>query len=238
MQVDGAVLPSDGHKAEGVTYVALRDLLAAFGDWDVSWSHEHQAAVARSGEDTVTAGVGDEFVTVSGVRHQLPGSVYLREGRTYVPLRSVAEALGAQVEWDRFLGGAAVASPDFDLPCSASDFYWLSRIISAESRGEPAVGQVAVGNVVLNRVASEEFPNTIPEVVFDTKNAVQFEPVENGTVHLEPTEQSVESAKRALSGEKPAGDSLYFFAPSLSRGLWISGNRPYYTTIGCHQFYL
>ena len=89
--------------------------------------------------------------------------------------------------------------------------YWLSRIICAEAGGESLAGQVAVGNVVLNRVDSDEFPNTIHEVIFDRKHAVQFEPVSNGTVYNEPTETSVQAAKLALQGVNTAGKSLYFF---------------------------
>ena len=74
----------------------------------------------------------------------------------------------------------------------ASKFYrpdevlWLSRIIIAESRGESLLGQIAVGNVVLNRVKSRDFPNTIYGVIFDRKYGVQFTPVANGTIYNTP----------------------------------------------------
>jgi len=67
---------------------------------------------------------------------------------------------------------------------------------------------------------------------------VQFEPVSNGTVYDTPTDGSVEAAKLALDGVSVVGKSMYFYAPALSQGLWINGNRTYYTTIGCHRFYL
>ena len=95
-----------------------------------------------------------------------------------------------------------------------------------------------MGNVVLNRVASREFPNTIPGVIFDRVDGVQFEPVSNSTVYNTPTAQSVEAAKRVLNGERVVGNALYFYAPALSQGVWINANRTYYTTIGCHRFYL
>ena len=145
-------------------------------------------------------------------------------------------ALGGSVAWDPQLGGAAVTSPGADH--NAMDLYWLSRIISAESRGENMTGQIAVGNVVLNRVAAKEFPNTIPAVIFDRKHDVQFTPVSNGTVYLPPTAKSVEAAKRVLNGENTAGKALYFYAPALSQGTWINANRAYLKTIGCHRFYL
>ena len=74
-------------------------------------------------------------------------------------------------------------------------------------------------------------------VIFDRKDAVQFEPVSNGRVYLPPTSQSVEAAKRALDGENVVGSALYFYAPALSQGMWINANRPYQQTIGCHRFY-
>ena len=157
-------------------------------------------------------------------------------GHTYVPLRSVANLLGARVEfidWDSPVE-VLTAQPR---PFTEEDLYWLSRIISAESQGEGLKGQIAVGNVILNRVDSEEFPDTIREVVFDRKDGVQFEPVSNGTIYNEPTEQSILAARLALAGAVMAEDCLYFFNPALSQGLWVRQNRTYTTTIGCHMFF-
>ena len=95
-----------------------------------------------------------------------------------------------------------------------------------------------MGNVVLNRVSSQDFPDSIPGVIFDDENGVQFEPVANGTVTNEPTELSLEAARRALSGENTVGDALYFFAPALSQGSWIDSSRTFRQTICCHRFYL
>ncbi len=95
-----------------------------------------------------------------------------------------------------------------------------------------------MGNVVLNRVASAQYPDTILGVIFDRKDAVQFEPVANGTIYDEPAASSVLAAQLALEGTAAVPeDCLYFFAPALSQGTWIRENCTYYTTIGCHQFY-
>ena len=130
-------------------------------------------------------------------------------------------------------GGTAESKPSYP----EEDLYWLSRIISAESQGEPLEGKLAVGTVVLNRVASPEFPNTIYGVIFDTKWGVQFTPVANGTIYLEPTQESVEAAKMVLEGARAAGNSLYFQNPDLTDDRWAPNNRKYVTTIGCHWFY-
>ena len=95
-----------------------------------------------------------------------------------------------------------------------------------------------MGNVVLNRVESSHFPNSVQEVVFDDRYAIQFEPVSNGTIYDEPTSSAVLAAKLCLEGANTAGKSLYFFAPALSAGSWIRSSRTYCTTIGCHRFYL
>ena len=95
-----------------------------------------------------------------------------------------------------------------------------------------------MGNVVLNRVADKQFPNTVKEVIFDDKYAIQFEPVENGTVYNEPTASAVLAAKISLEGADVIGRALYFYAPKLSPVNWINQNRPFYMTIGCHDFHL
>lgn len=234
VQVDGGVLKAQGYLEGGVTYVPLRELLTAFGGWDLRWDAAEEQAVAESGTARLEANPAADTVTVNGYTYE--GRVTVEAGRTYVPLRLTAAACGGYAAWDRMFGGAAVTSPN--AAYDAEELYWLSRIISAESGGEPLKGQVAVGNVVLNRVASREFPDTVREVVFDRKDFVQFEPVSNGTVYDAPAASSIEAAKLALDGVNVVGGCLYFYAPALSRGLWISGNRSYYTTIGCHRFYL
>ena len=235
VQVDGTVLSQGvNYLRSGVTYVPLRGLLDAFGGWSIWWDSGERTAEAASGSHRVSADPAADTVTVNGRTYS--GEVFVEHGRTYIPLRVLVTALGGKVAWDPYLGGAAVTSPGADY--NAMDLYWLSRIISAESRGETLAGQIAVGNVVLNRVEAGEFPNTIPAVIFDRKHDVQFTPVSNGTVYLPPTAQSVEAAKQALNGENTVGAALYFYAPALSQGTWINANRTYLTTIGCHRFYL
>ena len=234
VQADGTVLKSGSYVEQGVPYVPLRYLLDALGGWTVSWDSREKEAVAVSGSMRLTADPAGNTVTLGGRKYA--GRVTVENGRTYVPLRLVAETLGGSAEWDPYLGGAAVTSAG--AAHDAADLYWLSRIISAESGGESMEGQIAVGNVVLNRVASRDFPDTIPGVIFDRVDGVQFEPVSNGTVYKTPTAQAVEAARRVLAGEKAIGNALYFYAPALSQGVWINANRTYYKTIGCHRFYL
>lgn len=235
VQVDAQPLAAGAYVTDGVTYAPLRALLNALGDgWTIWWDHETAQAAAWSDTISLRADPSADTLTVNS--RTLSGRVTVENGVTYVPLRLLCEALGCAVEWDPYLGGAAVTTPD--AAYDASELYWLSRLIYAESGGEPLTGQIAVGNVVLNRVASEVFPDTVRDVIFDRKDAVQFEPVANGTLYQTPSAQSVEAAKRALDGENVIGDALYFYAPALSQGTWINANRVYSQTIGCHRFYI
>ena len=114
------------------------------------------------------------------------------------------------------------------------DLYWLSRIIHAEAKGESAEGRIAVGNVILNRVESDEFPDTLKGVIFQ-KN--QFSPVSNGSIYNEPTEETLKLAQRVLDGERvvPA-DVLFFYNPAVvSSDSWI-WSREIVDSIGNHNF--
>lgn len=234
VQVDGTPLEGRSYLEQGVTYVPLRFLLDTLGGWQISWDAQAREAVAVSGTARLSADPAEDTITVNS--RTLSGRVTVENGRTYVPLRLVAEALGSAVAWDPHLSGAAVTSPGAEY--DAVELYWLSRIIYAESGGESTDGQIAVGNVVLNRVESAKFPDSVPSVIFDRTDGVQFEPVALGTVYQTPSTRSIAAARRALSGERVVGDALYFYAPALSQGLWINANRTYLKTIGCHRFYL
>lgn len=239
VKIGGTVLSqSEGWVENGTSYVTLRALCREAG-YSLTWDG---AAARLTGEGVaLTAQPGACYIEVNGRALYVPGGVCVMEGRTALPLRVLENALGCPVSWDNTTATASLqvqGGQARQADYNQEDLYWLSRIISAESRGEPLLGQVAVGNVVLNRVKSEQYPNTIKGVIFDTKNGVQFEPVSNGAIYAQPTATSVLAAKLALEGANVVGGSLYFYAPALSAGSWIVKNCTYYTTIGCHRFYL
>jgi N-acetylmuramoyl-L-alanine amidase len=121
---------------------------------------------------------------------------------------------------------------------NSGDLYWLARIIEAEAGGECYQGKVAVGNVILNRVNSQEFPNTIYNVIFEYYgNIPQFSPVANGTIYNTPSQESINAAKDALNSVRPVGNSTYFFNPNKSKSSWIIKNKSYVCKIGGHAFY-
>lgn len=234
LSVDGTPFPGRTQLQESTTYVPMREFLTFLG-WDVQWDEASRSATAEKDDRSLAVHMHDQTLTVQEQTKEVALSV--QSGRIYLPLRSLCTLLGYDVFWDKETKSVSVT--DSEEPFwSEEDLYWLSRIICAEAGGESMEGQIAVGNVVLNRVASDEFPNTIYDVIFDKKDAVQFEPVSNGTIYNPPTAASIEAAKAALRGTDIVGDSLFFFNPSLSSGSWTVNHRTYYTTIGCHQFYL
>ena len=120
-------------------------------------------------------------------------------------------------------GGSAAQSGSVDL---------LARVISAEARGEPYNGQVAVGAVVLNRMEHPSFPNTMSGVIFQ-KGA--FSCIDDGQFN-EPVEESCyQAAQDALNGADPSGGALYYFNPETATSTWI-WSRPLIVVIGKHRF--
>jgi N-acetylmuramoyl-L-alanine amidase len=117
------------------------------------------------------------------------------------------------------------------------DLYWLSRIISAEAKGESFTGQIGVGTVVLNRVRSKEFPSTVKGVVFDQKYGTQFTPVANGTIYQTPTDSAVVAAKMCLDGYTLSDSVLYFLNPRIATSSWIQNHRKYAFRVGNDDFY-
>lgn len=239
VQIDGrAVDASAAWTEEGTPYVTLAALCQAAEGYTLSWDGTAAALTAEDLE--LTAAPGALYVEVNGRALYVEHGVQVREGRIALPLEVLAEAAGLRLTWGE--EGEARLSTEEAQPASASypaeDLYWLSRIISAESRGEPLLGQIAVGNVILNRVESSQYPDTVEGVVFDVKYGVQFQPVSNGTIYAPPAYSSLVAAKICLEGTDVVGESLYFFSPALSAGSWIVSNATYYTTIGGHQFYV
>jgi N-acetylmuramoyl-L-alanine amidase len=136
------------------------------------------------------------------------------------------------------LFGAATAAAARGTSYSSTDLYWMSRIIHAEAEAEPYEGKVAVGNVIMNRVNSSKFPNTIKNVIFEYYNGIpQFSPVADGTIYNTPNADSIKAAKAVFAGTNVVGKSTYFFNPDKSEGTWIVKNKTYVSRIGNHVFY-
>ena len=114
----------------------------------------------------------------------------------------------------------------------SNDFYLLAKCIHAEARGESYIGQVAVGAVILNRVASPDFPDTIYGVIYQPW---AFTAVHDGQINLEPEASAFQAATDALNGWDPTYGSLYYYNPVTATSSWVF-NRQTVTVIGKHVF--
>ena len=115
---------------------------------------------------------------------------------------------------------------------SSSQVDLLARLISAEARGEPYSGQVAVGAVVLNRIKHPSFPNTLSGVIYQCG---AFTCITDGQFNQPVAESAYRAARDALNGVDPSGGAIYYFNPSTATSSWI-WSRPLITVIGKHRF--
>ncbi|MCD8367980.1 MAG: spore cortex-lytic enzyme [Clostridiales bacterium] len=113
-----------------------------------------------------------------------------------------------------------------------ADVALLAKVISAEARGEPYSGQVAVGAVILNRVNNPSFPNTIAGVVYEPG---AFTCMVDGQIDQPVADSAYQAARDALNGADPSGGALYYFNPDTATSAWI-WSRPLITVIGKHRF--
>lgn len=227
----------------GITYVPMFRFADWLGVFKYTASSNGSTLSGRvDGKNLVISATENNlYITANGRYFYTVGKVMEIGGELYVPITPMVKALNSHLSLSG--GEYAVRSGDTGLLKSAEQFYddgavyWLSRIISAEARGESLQGKIAVGNVVLNRVRSNQFPNTIYGVIFDKKYGVQFAPTANGTVYNTPTAESVIAAKMCLEGYSISNTALYFFNPRYTSGSWVKQNRKYAFTIGNHDFY-
>ena len=115
---------------------------------------------------------------------------------------------------------------------SQNDIQLMANAVYGEARGEPYVGQVAVASVILNRVNSATFPNTVSGVIFEPR---AFTAVADGQIWLTPNERAKEAVLDAINGWDPTGHALYYFNPDTATSAWIWG-RPQIKQIGKHIF--
>lgn len=225
-----------------VTYVALRDFCDIIGGCTVAWDAKTRTAVVTKGTKVATFTDGDYYVYEDGRCFYTVERIRIIDDTMFVPVRPAAKALGVTVGWDNATRSVTLENTG-QLPESgdkfynADDLYWLSRIISAEAKGEGLYGQIAVGNVVLNRKASSSYPNTIYGVIFDRKYGTQFSPVSFGTIYQTPTASSIIAAKICLEGYSISDEILFFMNPKIATNNWIAQNRTFEFRIGNHYFY-
>ncbi len=238
--VGGKSLAVKGITIGSTEYIPFRAAAEALGA-KYSYNSGTKVATMSANGLYMTAGSGC-YVSYANDRvlFSISPTVIMSDGRMYLPVEVFAKATGMSVArssgYLRLEGNYSPITP-------ASRFYrsdevfWLARIIHAESSGEPLLGKIAVGGVVLNRVSSPLYPNTIYSVIFDRKWGVQFSPILNGTIYNTPSYNSTLAAKICLEGYDVTGGALFFLEPRLSSSSWIPTSREYAFTVGRHDFY-
>ena len=204
------------------TYVPLRAFADAVAPSTVTWNAPTSTARVSSPGLNVEVQTGRQYMTANDRAYYMADSVLMQSGRVLVPVRALSFAYGLNVSWDNasrtaYIDGSVSPVQNGTSFYNSDSLYWLSRIIHAESQGESMKGKLAVGNVILNRVRSSTFPNSIYSVIFDRNYGVQFTPTENGTIHQTPGADSVAAAKMVLEGVKAVPDgTLYFQNPATA----------------------
>lgn len=128
--------------------------------------------------------------------------------------------------------GIFTSSSSSSSSSNSNNLNLLARLVYGEARGEPYTGQVAVAAVVLNRVKSSSFPNTISGVIYQSG---AFDVVKDGQINLTPNSTAIKAAQDALNGWDPSYGAIYYFNPKTATNKWI-WSRPMTVTIGNHRF--
>ena len=238
--VNGSQLSEPAAVINGITYVPLKLFSSAVANGRYSYSGG--TSTVRASGLLLTASNGG-YVIYANDRplFSFSPTVRMSNGSVYVPASALERAMGIKRASES--SGKISFSGSYSPLLSASRFYredevyWLSKIISAESSGESLLGQIAVGDVILNRVKSNQFPNTIYGVIFDRKWGVQFSPTADGRIYNTPTYTATLAAKICLEGVSLSDNAIYFLNPRAASSNWIVNNRHYLYSIGNHDFY-
>ena len=238
--LDGADYPGEVRLMEDTAYVALREFCKAADTCVIEWNADGHFADVTTADLNLTASPDSRILEANGRMLWCPNGIFEDGGTLYVPLRQLSEAFGFSCTYlpDEHCAALTRMQPAIPAPEYGEDaVYWLSKIIEAESGGESFSGKLAVGSVILNRVASDEFPDTIYGVIFDTQNGVQFTPTANGMIWGDPGEDSIRAAMVCLENPTLSPDALYFINADLATNLWVPQTCTYLFSIGCHDFY-
>lgn len=241
VSINGQVVDNDGLVLveSGVLYGLVSEFANNVGI-EVRWLENAKLAVLMIGEDYVSFGIETNQLIINNKRYEMANHTIVRNGRIYAPIDVLFEHLEIEHEWNESLVHVDLRNerlsvePDSVIhvyPYTEEDLLWLARIIEVEARGKSIIGKTAVGNVVMNRIASPRFPNTVYEVIFQRG---QFPPAHRSSfANSVPTESSIIAAKRAFLGVKVAEESLFFnYIPFKSKAddffKLIEGNYFYY----------
>ena len=239
------LLMDQGCVRDGELYLSPGEI-CSYLDMDWSWKGDEGSFTLSLAGTDFTGSSDVEYLSGNGRYFYAPQGWFTAGDKLYLPYDLLCRflCLDAELEAD---GGLYISRLNarlipggedyYDLNYPSEELFWLSQIIHAEAWQQPLAGQIGVGNVVMNRVDSPDFPGTVFDVIFDMDhNIIQFEPISNGSVYSQPDEMARIAACLCLDGYNTVGDSLYFVNPSYGSG-WFDSSLDLTVTIGDHNFY-
>ena len=241
--LDGLLL-ARGYEWGGAAYIPLRPI-CEYAGIDTEWSGDWERFKLRLDDLEVEGKAGQQYYVADGRYIYAPEDWFIFNWDLYLPQYALCRLfnLTAVREDDTIRLDAGKLSllrggkDYYALNFPMEDVYWLSHIIGSEAGIEPMEGKIGVGNVVLNRVADPDFPDTVYGVVYDFEHAVQFEPVSKGTINDEPKKEDLIAAYLVLEGVNTAGDCIYFVNPDFG-SFWFDNNLELVMQLGRHNFYV
>ena len=228
---------------DSTTFVGIRRFANSVDpNASVKYNYSTRTLTILSSKLNMSITDGANYFVANGRYLYTASPIFMKNGIMYAPIVLLSKAFDAKISWQNSTSSFYITSGSGGILSGdkfyrEDEVYWLSKIINAESGGEILKGKIAVGNIILNRVRSKSFPNTIYSVIFDKKYGVQFSPVANGTIYNTPNSQSIIAAKICLEGYSINNDILYFVNPTISPSNWIVNSREFYAKIGNHAFY-
>lgn len=240
--VDGFAYEGELLSVNDVAYVSLREFACMADNAVVWWDEDECAAYVETDSLTVRAPEDECYIEANGRMLWCEYGVFTEDDVLYIPLGKAAKAFGFDTTYV-YKDNTTYLTRERSAIVSAEEFYdeeevyWLSKIIHAEAQGEPFEGKLAVGNVILNRVESTQFPDTVYGVIFDNDHGVQFTPTVNGAIEQDAGAESILAAKLCLDDAVLDENILYFLNEEIASSLWVPENCEFVMAIGEHTFY-
>ncbi len=213
----------------GTTYAPVRAISEAFGS-QVEWNDETKTASVTLADRSFDFVTGEDAL--------------IYRDTLFVPVRKLSESLGFSVFFDDYYCQVNITAPDIavdeshiDTRYTNEDILLIAQVLHCEAYRNSFDGQIAVANIITNRVKSSLFPNSVREVIYDRRyGSVQFSIAYNGMLDNTPDRVNILAAKCALSGEIVARDCLFYQADYV-KDSWTNKNREYALSVGGNAFF-
>lgn len=243
------LLSCRGYEYDGQVYIPLQALCRLAGtDIEFEGGSWEDVLYYKGGRLRLEIYNRDEYISANGRYLYAPGGAREIDGRLCLAADTAARIFSCRAEVDAEQSRIDIDTQKLTIVSGGQEYYsqfadtedlfWLARILYSEAGLQGVSGMLAVGQVVLNRVADERYPNSVFDVVFDREGGQQFTPVQDGTVYYEPSELAKVVACMCYEGYDLVGESLYFVNPATGSSAWFRANKVYYATVGLHDFYV